>query len=199
MSAPAGGPRTGSQIEVIFQAEPGKRPVGTPIRQFKCSRCSIYYSQVFGPKATIFGGNCPLCKAEADRELMRTSMVNLTAKVELLEKQNGQLDGQVNIQRNFKDALEIIGDDDRTFLKSILYQWRANKSVTMKVTHNTDGRAVGLLADHRYGDPEAHTCTSIGGMAVVAYYEQAMREMGSAKAMQLLLRSAQHLLPGASS
>lgn len=186
-----------SQIELILQAEPGKRPVGSPVRHFKCARCQVIYSFVAPPRATRIDPACPLCIQEIKTEQMRLAMQNTNAKVELLERQVRDLDGQVNVQQNFKDALDLLGMDDRLFLKQVLYTWRQDKSVVMKVAHSTEGKPVGFVADYRHGEPEAHTCTSIGGSAVAAYYDEALRTVGSAQAMQLLLRAAQHLLPGA--
>lgn len=192
-------PGQASQIELIMSAEPGKRPVGSPVRHFKCSRCLIIYSHVAGPNARKIDPSCPLCNMEIKTEQMRLAMQNSMSKVELLEKQLGTLDSQVNLQRSFKDAVDLLDEDDRLFLKTVLYIWRQDKSVVMKVTHDQSGRPVGLLADYRHGEPEAHTCSSIGGSAIAAYYEEALRTEGSAKAMQILLRAAQHLLPGATS
>lgn len=192
-------PGQGSQIELILSAEPGKRPVGAPVRHFKCSRCQVIYAYVAGPNARTLDPRCPLCAQEIKTEQMRQSMQNALSKVDLLESQIGDLDGQVNIQRNFKDALDLLGEDDRLFLKTVLYQWRSDRSVTLKVMHSTAGKPTGFMADYRHADPEAHTCTSIGGSAVAAYYEEALRTVGSAQAMQILLRAAQHLLPGATS
>ena len=188
-----------SQIELLLQAEPGKRPMGSPVRHFKCSRCMIMYSYVAGPNARKIDPSCPLCTMEIKTEQMRLAMQNAIAKTEMLEKQNRELDGQVNISRNFKDALDLIGSDDRQFLKAVLYQWRIDKSVVLKVTHSQEGRPSGFIAEYRHRDPEGHTCSSIGGSAIAAYYEEALRTLGSAKAMQILLSAAQHLLPGATS
>ncbi|NUS01950.1 MAG: hypothetical protein HOV97_05235 [Nonomuraea sp.] len=188
-----------SQIELILTAEPGKRPVGSPIRHFKCSRCMIIYSHVAGPNARKLEPSCPLCKQEITTEQMRLAMQNAIAKVELLEQQNRDLDGHVNIARNFKDATDLLDADDRLFLKTVLYQWRLDKSVVLKVTHSQEGRPNGFIAAYRHSEPEARTFTSIGGSAIAAYYEEATRTIGSAKAMQTLLSAAQHLLPGATS
>jgi len=192
-------PGQASQIELILTAEPGKRPVGSPVRHFKCSRCLVIYSHVAGPNARKLDPSCPKCAEEIKTEQMRLAMQNAMAKVEQMEAQIGMLDSQVNLQRSFKDAADLLDEDDRLFLKTVLYVWRQDKSVVMKVTHDQTGRAVGFLADYRHGEPAAHTCSSIGGSAIAAYYEEALRTEGSAKAMQILLRAVQHLLPGASS
>lgn len=186
-----------SQIELIVTMETGKRPVGSPVRHFKCSRCQVIYTYVPGPRARTLDPRCPVCAAEIKTEQMRQSLANMISKVELLEKQVGDLDSQVNLARAFKDALELLDADDRLFLKAALYQWRQDRSVSLKVSHSADGRPIGFIADYRHGEPDARTFTSIGGSAVAAYYEEALRTVGSAQAMQILLRAAQHLLPGA--
>ena len=189
-------PGQATQIEVLIDVEPGKKPVGTPIRHFKCTRCMIIYSQVFGPNDKVFRGDCPLCRQEIKTEQMRLALQNTASKVELLERQNRDLDSTVNLQRSFKDALDLIDIEDLVFLKTVLYQWRQDRSVTLKVIH-TNQKPTGFIADYRHSDPEARQCTSIGGGAIAAYYEEALRTHGSAEAMKILLRAAQHLLPGA--
>lgn len=190
-------PGQATQIEVIADVQVGRRPVGSAIRHFKCTRCIIVYSKTFGPNDKTFESECPLCRQELKTEQMRQSLQNTAAKVELLERQNNEMEGVVNLQKSFRDALDLIDDEDRAFIKTVLYQWRMDKSVTLKVTHNAERRANGFLADYRQSEPEARQCTSIGGMAIAAYYDEALRTVGSAQAMQILLRAAQHLLPGA--
>ena len=75
-------------------------------------------------------------------------------------------------------------------------RWSVAGSPEIVVVSNVteDGRPIGFLAAYRHADPEARTCTSIGGAALAAYYEEANRAIGSAQAMQLLIRAAQHLL-----
>lgn len=186
-----------SQVEVILTADVGKRPVGARIRHFKCSRCNIFYSFVPPPTATRIDPSCPLCIQEVKAEQMRLAMQNSINRVETLEGQIRQLDSQVSFQRNFRDAVDLLDEDDRLFLKQVLYIWRRDKSVVMKVTHSEEGRPIGFLADYRHGEPEARTCSSIGGSAIAAYYDEALRALGSAQAMSILLRATQHLLPGA--
>lgn len=189
-------PGQATQLEVLITQDVGKKPVGSPVRHFKCSRCIIIYSKAFGPNDTKFEAECPLCTQELKTEQMRLALQNTNSKVELLERQNADLDGAVNLQRSFKDAMDLLDSNDLVFLKTVMYQWRRDRAVQLKIIHS-DGKPTGFIADYRHAEPEGHTCTSIGGGAIAAYYEEALRTVGSAQAMQILLRAAQHLLPGA--
>lgn len=98
-----------------------------------------------------------------------------------------------------RDALDLINDDDRMFLKSVLYRWRKDKMIRLKVMHaehEGERKAMGFIADTRVGEPEVYQCTSIGGLAVAALYEESLHVVGNADAMRTLLKAAQHLLPG---
>lgn len=184
---PARPPGTGTQIPV-------ERSDGSPVQRFKCSRCVIFYESV-EPKP-----DCPLCKQEIKTAQALEALKNLTSKVELLEGQNREMDTRVNIESAIRSAADLLDENDRLFLKQVLYVFRQDRSVTLKVIHttSTDGarRATGFIAEWRGRDAEGHACSSIGGAAIAAAFEESTRTVGSAKAMQVLLRACQHLLPG---
>jgi hypothetical protein len=174
-------PGRGTQIEV-------ERRDGSPVRRWKCSRCVIQYDSVEAKP------RCPLCVQEIKTEQMREALKVATNKLEQMEKQLKDLDARQNLQSAFHAALDICNDKDLVFLKSVLYRWRADRSITMKTMGVPKPR--GFIAEPRRGEPESHVCSSIGGLAVAAYYQEALRTVGSAQAMAILLRAAQHLLPG---
>lgn len=182
-ATPAG---RGTQIEL-------QRRDGSPVGRFKCSRCVIEYTSV-EPKP-----DCPLCAQELKTEQMRQALQNLTARCEILEKQNQEMDSRTNLQTAIRSATDLLNEEDRLFLKRVLYQWRSDRSVSLKIIHTGTGssrRATGFIAEWRGAEAEGHGCTSIGGAAIAACYEEALHTVGSAAAMGVLLRSAQHLLPG---
>lgn len=94
-------------------------------------------------------------------------------------------------------ALELTDSTDLTFLKDVIYRYREDKSsVNLKITHGAGpkrGRRApvnGFLALWRGGDePEPHVCTSVGGVALASYYDEATRATGSAAALATLNRA----------
>jgi len=182
-ATPAG---RGTQIQV-------ERTDGSPVKRYKCSRCAIFYDTVETVAA------CPLCKMEIKADQALEALKNMRNQIDLLEKQNRELDSRVNIQSAFRAASDLLGTEDRVFLKQVLYTWRQDRSVSLKVIHTGEGgnrKATGFIAEWRGRDPEGHACSSIGGAAIAAAFEEALHTLGSAQAMQVLVRALQHLLPG---
>lgn len=176
-------PGQGAQIEL------GGSSVFT---KYKCSRCAIQYEIKTGAKA-----DCPLCTQEIKTEQMRQALKEATKKLEYLEGQLRRLESQNDLRAAIKNALDLIEAEDLMFLKAVLYRWRQDKSIDLKVTHHgKTHKANGFIAVPRRGEPEGHTCSSIGGVAVAALYDEALRSVGTAEAMRTLLKAAQHLLPG---
>jgi hypothetical protein len=159
--------------------------------KYKCSRCAIQYEIKTGSSP-----DCPLCTQEIKTEQMRRSLKEATRKIELMEERIRQLESRDEIRSALREALELVEDEDLAFLKGVLYRWRHDKSIDLKVTKGRTGKANGFIAVPRHGKPEGRTCSSIGGVAVAALYEEALRTVGTAEAMKTLMKAAQHLLPG---
>lgn len=175
-------PGQGAQIEIEATAH---------FTKFKCSRCAIQYEIKRG--ATV---DCPLCAQEIKTEQMRRALKEATKKLELMEERLHRLESQNDLRSAIRKALDLVEAEDMAFLKGVLYRWRADKSINLKVTRGRTNKANGFIAMSRHGKPEGHTCSSIGGVAVAALYEEALRTVGTAEAMKMLLKAAQHLLPG---
>ena len=179
-------PGKGTQIELDDRRAPH------PMRWYRCSRCVIEYQSDRGtPK-------CPLCAMELTRDQLREALQAATNNIERLEHDLTASAQQLNIQAAIRAATDLLNDTDRAFLKTVLYQFRMDRSVALRVTHDTEGTPIGFLAEWRSRDPEAITCSSIGGRALAGYFEEAQNSLGAAQAMQVMLRSCQHLLPGGS-
>jgi hypothetical protein len=82
--------------------------------------------------------------------------------------------------------------------------------VALKVTHGKPaaGKRIkrgeklppnGFMALPRKGDPEGHLATSIGGLAMAEYLDEAITTHGSAMAMGIMLKAWWKVLPGAQS
>lgn len=166
------------------------------IAKYACPRHKVEY--------VVPGGDdveCPVCLHEGIAEDLRISLQMANGKIELLEKEIVHLRGKVDSAFAMGNSMDLLDVHDRTFLKSVLYRWREDKAVTLKITHryDDDGKkadANGFIAVYRRGDPVGHQCTSIGGVALSGYYEETQRQHGDATAMQLLARAANDLLRG---
>lgn len=141
---------------------------------------------------------CPLCEADREIDSLRDALHKLKNEVAVLHEQNVRLEAQTNFVYAIKEATALLGEDDMAFLKAVLYEWRDTKALGLKVTHGGDDRqANGFIAMPRRGEPYAHACSSVGGLAIVEYFDEATNSVGNAKAMEMLVRGMADHLPGA--
>lgn len=168
--------------------------------KYVCATCAISYYAV-KPK-------CPLCDLEARCGKLQDALGQLSrelaAAVEMNKRLSEQLEGSIAI----RGALELLDDNDTAFLKTVLYQWKIDRTVTLRVTHGGSstrkkirGRARpnGFMAIYRNtAEPVAHLCTSMGGLAIAEYFEEGLDEKGHPGAMNMLVKGCSPLLPGAS-
>lgn len=169
------------------------KPPRSP-KKFECGIHAITY-EALSP-------GCPVCRLERENDQMRKGMQELTNKLAMVTDQNLKLTVQVNISFAMREAIPLLNDEDMEFLKLALYQWRDEKSIVLKTTHGARKKkgqmlpANGFIAIPRRGDPWGHRCTSLGGLAIADYYDEAMNSQGQAEAMKLLARGLAGLLPG---
>lgn len=174
--------------------------------QYSCSICLITYPVPMGKKA-----KCPLCDERARVRQLQQDLMILTRQIETSENANAKLRTSVDSVSAMKDALTVADERDLTFLKALLYQFRADKSgVVLRPTHGKarpstahNGKQVapanGFLLKVGDCEWEAHACTSVGGIAIAGYFEEALRSAGYATAMTILMRAVgPHLTGGVS-
>lgn len=171
-----------------------------------CSNHHVTYYRAAGTADT-----CPVCRLEGGYEGLLAENQKLRNELSLAVGELRRLKPQVDLTTAIRSALEIIGDDDFRWLKAQMYQYRQDKSVTLKVTHGTPAGAKkkpkrgeklpsnGFIAIPRQGDPEGYACTSLGGLAIAEYFDEACTVIGSAQAMGLMLKAMWKTLPGAQS
>lgn len=164
-------------------------------RTFECGIHDLNYT------ATRAG--CPACEAEREVKQIRNSLKDAHNQLALLTEQNRLLKVDNDIVTAIREAAPTLGDEDMAFLKATLYEWRDQKSVALKTTHGPrTGRrkqlptANGFIAMPRKGVPYGHVCTSIGGLAIAEYFDEATNANGSANAMIILARGMAAYLPG---
>lgn len=148
-----------------------------------------------------FKAGCPLCEATRTIEQLRYSMQEMRNRIGLLEDENHKLKDQVDLIYAIRTAMDLLDASDTAFLKAVLYQWRDEKSLALKATHGgnstrRDAVANGFIVIPRHQDPYGHTCSSVGGMAIAEYFDEAMKTGGPHFAMGTLSRGLAPLLPG---
>ncbi len=172
----------------IYQPRP---PV---LKSFECGIHSISY------KSERAG--CPVCSAEREVQVMRRSLEQVQGQLEHAMTQIRALKVQTDIVSAIREAADTLGDDDLVFLKAVLYEWRDQKSVALKTTHGArikrrgPGQANGFIALPRRGEPYGHNCSSIGGVAIASYFDEATNTVGPAKAMEFLVKGLSEHLSG---
>lgn len=148
---------------------------------------------------------CPVCTLEAEVALLSAENTQLTKENKGLQAINARMSAEVDLTTAMKSAVETLNDDDTLWLKEHLYQFKLDKSTVLKVTHGApQGKSRrrdmktpnGFIAMKREGDPEGHSCTSIGGLALARYYEQAATTYGGPQAMALMVKALWAFLPG---
>lgn len=148
---------------------------------------------------------CPLCDADKRVHDLQRALADVTNRLEILHDENKRLRVQTDVVEAMREALDVTGPDDLLFLKEVLYQWKIDRSIALKVTHGSllrkRSRAKlppnGFIAMPRGADPRGHVCNSLGGLAIAGYFEEALNTVGSAQAMILLVRAMAKHLPGA--
>lgn len=191
------------------QSAPTPREARPGERLYECTRCGLRYYAA--------AAECPACLLQArlaDREnrlaQVNRSLMSARNQLELLTQENQRLRAEVDVTEAMRECVPLIGPKDLTFIKSVLYRWRADKaSLALKVTRPTPieplgsrgpngqrvtGTANGFLVMVREHGSETHACTSIGGVVLASHYEQACRLGGSPYAMSALLRALSPLL-----
>jgi hypothetical protein len=167
-------------------------------RKYSCATCKVTYELPRGMRA-----QCPLCKAVAEVDQLRQALLEAKNKLELRTNELTKLRPQVDLVIAMRSALDLLGPDDRMFLKSVAYRHRAGESITLQVVtiqrHSFRGRVKrvpsGFVAAFQSA-PETHMCTSMGGLALAQYVSEDLATVGPVTTVQHLMRAmSAHLVP----
>lgn len=186
-----------------FAAQGKRREGGVPglSSQFQCSRCAISYAVIEGDKA-----KCPMCEVERENKRLHLLLQESTEKVRNLTSTMQTMSAQVDHVTALRDALAIIGTDDLTWIKGVLYRYRQDKSISLLAAVSTASptstrRGRNAPRDcftlvERGRDNEEMIMSSAGGRAIVGYYDEITKELGTQMAMSYLLRALSQTLIG---
>lgn len=150
---------------------------------------------------------CPVCDIEKDLANNKRAVRELTGENRLLKEELRTARQNSDSISAFREAAGLLGEDDRAFFKTILYQWRDEKSISLRPMHEDrqirdrnrlkEKRiTVGFVVVPRVGAAYGYTCSSIGGLALADLFEETTNSGGSSEAMRLLVRGLADLLPG---
>lgn len=179
------------------QMRPAYQSPNRKLKQFECGIHGLTYE--------AYRAGCPVCEMEREVNQMRAALQEVRNQLERVTEENHRLKVQTDITAAIREAALILDDNDLAFLKAVLYEWRDSKSVALKTTHGTKGKKRGrgqrapngFIAMPRAGDPYGHICTSMGGLAIAEYFDEATNTVGGAQAMAFLVRGMANHLPGA--
>jgi hypothetical protein len=150
---------------------------------------------------------CPMCELERKWDEAKVEYLEMRGQLKAATEEVERLKVQVEIGTAIKSAIGILDDNDYAWLKTQMYQYKIDKSVHLKPIHDASGiadlqrgeklPANGFMAIPRAGDPEAHRATSIGGIAMAGYLDEALTCYGAAQGMGIMLKAWWQVLPGA--
>lgn len=184
------------------QSKLPEQPAQPYATKASCSAHLIEYFVAEGDRLV-----CPLCAMERDYDEVRAQLIARDSELKTTKNQLDRLRVLVDLQTAIRSAIGLLNEDDYAWLKVQMYQYKIDRSVTLKPTH---GRLVGgprpkrgeklpangFMTVPRDGDPEAHLATSMGGLAIAEYLDEAVTCLGAAQAMGLMLKAWWRLLPG---
>lgn len=197
-----GGARRRATSEQGRTAEQDAEPYAT---RHKCSTHLIEYYAPSGKRA-----RCPQCMMERDYDEMKAQLIARENELKIATNELNRLRVQVDVLGAIRAAIDALDDNDYLWLKLQMYQYKIDKSVMLKATHGkvAGGKRLkrgdklppnGFMTVPKHGDPEAHQATSLGGLAMAEYLDEAITCFGSAQAMGIMLRAWWKALPGAQS
>lgn len=164
----------------------GSVPLNTRLSSHDCGICGITYKAI--------SPGCPLCAEKRETTRMREALGLAKNKLEAVTAVSNKNARDADMMHSIRQAALMLNPEDRGFVKAALYQWRDGKAIgALKVVGQPPK---GLMAVPREGDAYAHEFTSIGGLALASYYEEATRALGPTDAMNILARALATMLPG---
>lgn len=164
-------------------------------QRVRCTRCAVDYPALIGYRST-----CPVCDADQRICALQKALQVETQRAELLALQLSRQRSALETSEAMRKAVTLLDSHDMTFLKTVLYMWRTDKALQLRVQHGPmrgagrKSHTKGFLLIPRTAEPEMHECTSVGGIAIAEEMDEEARRTSNLHAMNLLLRAmASHL------
>lgn len=170
-------------------------PSPQPVASYECGGHHLTY--------TSTKPGCPVCEADRVIDKLRVDVSQLRQENRYLNEQLAAAQLQTDSVVGYRKAAVLLDDDDRAFIKQVLYMIRDQASVALRpLRSNREVRgkekmiAVGFIVAAREGDSWSHECTSIGGLLLADMYDEACNSMGQSQATKNMVRGLAELLPG---
>lgn len=158
-------------------------------------RCNIHELSYDGPA----GAPCPACQLVYELQDTQQQLTQANAVRKKLVEENRMLKTIIDVKEAMTQAARVMELDDMLWVKEKLYEYKITKKLVLKTTHHMVGgknHANGFIARSIGQEPEGYVCTSIGGAALAAAFDQACSLNGVANAMGLMCDALWELLPG---
>lgn len=162
----------------------------TTTQKYHCQKCAITYKGV-----RLSNGHpppCPLCAAEKKVRLSELSVQQLGEQLHNAKQALARIKVQLNDIEAIREALEICGEGDLAWYKSIFYEYRQDKSIS--IIPAQQGKV--LMVVRRGRENEIYKPTSPGGAAIAGYCASLDREWGNKQMMSYMLRGLSPKLSG---
>lgn len=140
---------------------------------------------------------CPACALQDRITGYEIEVQRMRNAVQTLQTENQRLTRSVNVIAGLRVAVDLLSLEELAWLKGYMYQWRTDRSVKLKAVHDTTHEhPTGIMAVPKKGDPDALTCTSIGGLALAGSIKEASEALGIEDMMSALARAMHNHLKG---
>ena len=196
--------RLAASTVMPMQGRTKEQPVPDIAVQFMCSLCGIRYTVPKGDHPI-----CPLCDANKQIQQLRAALRQSSETAANTQEQVQRLKVELDDVEAIREAISVTGIEDLTFLKSALYRYRADPTISLQALQPSGNRskkaqANRFVLEKRSGGYdtddqiyEGYVCTSIGGLAIANYFRNITRQQGAKTAMLRLTRAfSQELIGG---
>lgn len=158
--------------------------------KYHCQKCAITYEG--SPASGGAPPPCPLCAATKNTRRIELAIQQLGERLRNTEQALARAKVQLNDIEAIREALEICGEEDLAWYKSIFYEYRQDKSISIVPA----SRGQVLMVVRKGQENEVYRPTSPGGVAIAGYCASLDREWGSKQMMSYMLRGLSPKLSG---
>lgn len=151
------------------------------VKEYPCGIHDLVYHRV--------RPGCPACELQRKLDEVATERDRLEGDLAEMRGHVNRIRAASDLGYSMASASDLLDDRDRTFLKVVLYQWRDSKNIDLNVTEDKKG----FMTNH-----ELHACSSLGGVTMVSFFDDAIRSYGRAVAMGMLQKAMGKHLGGGS-
>lgn len=152
----------------------------TTVKDYGCGIHDLVYRRV--------RPGCPACDLQRRLEEMTAERDRLEGDLVEQRGHTARIRAVADLGFAMASAADLLDARDRAFLKATLYQWRETKDIDLNVH---EGKRSFMTND------EMHECSSVGGLSMVGFFDEAIMAFGRPVAMGMLQKAmGKHLAGG---